>query len=76
MRLTALDQHRGYAQDHFQEVKQHRDTEYLSHTQAAGYQVIREPLWNKGTSCRAVGRIPHQVSFVPQADSSLRSCHV
>lgn len=48
MRLTALDQHRGYAQDHFAEVKQMRDTEYMPHSQAAGCQVIREPLWNKG----------------------------
>ncbi|OAQ77480.1 malic enzyme [Purpureocillium lilacinum] len=72
MRLTALDQHRGYAQDHFQEVKQHRDTEYLSHTQAAGYQVIREPLWNKGLSFSPDERISKNLTgLLPHAMESL-----
>ncbi|POR37038.1 NADP-dependent malic enzyme [Tolypocladium paradoxum] len=48
MKMAALDQHRGYTQNHIGEVKQHRDTEYLDHSKAAGYQVIHEPMWNKG----------------------------
>ncbi|PHH73918.1 hypothetical protein CDD80_3477 [Ophiocordyceps camponoti-rufipedis] len=45
---TALDHHRGYVQNHFSEVKQARDTDYVPHDRAAGYQVLREPQWNKG----------------------------
>ncbi len=48
MKLSALDQHRGYAQDHYGEVKQDQPTQYLSELDAAGYQIIKEPLWNKG----------------------------
>lgn len=68
MKMAALDQHRGYVKDSYGEVKQDRDTEYMAISQAAGYQIIREPLWNKGmflssnfpscphSSCRAVPR--------------------
>lgn len=48
LKAASLDQHRGYAQDHFAQVHQERDTEYIDETMAAGYQVLREPLWNKG----------------------------
>ncbi|KAK5993324.1 NADP-dependent malic enzyme [Cladobotryum mycophilum] len=48
MKLASLDQHRGYAQNHYAEVKQTRKTEYLPQAMASGYQVIHEPLWNKG----------------------------
>lgn len=48
MKMSALDQHRGYAQDRFGEVKQDHPTEYLTEENAAGYQIIREPNWNKG----------------------------
>lgn len=50
MKMTGLDQHRGYAQDRFAEVKQDHPTEYLPETAASGYQIIREPNWNKGMS--------------------------
>lgn len=50
MKTASLDQHRGYAQDHYGEVKQDHTTEYVAKTDAAGYQIIREPLWNKGSS--------------------------
>lgn len=50
MKMAALDQHRGYAKESYGEIKQDRDTEYMAKTQAAGYQIIREPLWNKGMS--------------------------
>lgn len=48
MKMASLDQHRGYAQDHYGEVKQDHPTQYVDQGNAAGYQVIREPLWNKG----------------------------
>lgn len=48
MKMTALDGLRGYAQDHYGTVNQYHQTEYISKNMAAGYQVIREPAWNKG----------------------------
>lgn len=50
MKLAQLDTLRGYSQKHFGEVQQYSNTEYVPYNQAAGYQVLREPLWNKGTS--------------------------
>ena len=49
MKMAALDGLRGYAQDHYAEVEQYSKTEYVSKAAATGYQVLREPLWNKGT---------------------------
>jgi len=46
--MASLDQLRGYAQNHFGEVRQFASTEYVQQAQAGGYQVLREPLWNKG----------------------------
>lgn len=48
MKAASLDQYRGYAQDHYTEVKQDHETEYLKESDASAYQVLREPLWNKG----------------------------
>ncbi|KAF0326155.1 malic enzyme [Colletotrichum asianum] len=48
MRMASLDQHRGYAQNTFGEVQQYRNNEPLPRSQAVGYQVLKEPLWNKG----------------------------
>ena len=51
MRMASLDTLRGYAQNHYSnEVRQYATTEYLSQTQALGYQVLSEPMWNKGES--------------------------
>lgn len=55
MKMATLDQHRGYVKDTYGEVQQERNTEYLAKSQAAGYQVIREPLWNKGM---CISRVP------------------
>jgi len=49
IKMASLDQLRGYSQNHFGEVRQFASTEYVPKTQAGGYQVLREPLWNKGT---------------------------
>ncbi|KAK3377762.1 hypothetical protein B0H63DRAFT_397960 [Podospora didyma] len=50
MRMANLDTLRGYAQNHYSEVHQYATTEYVSQNQALGYQVLNEPLWNKGLS--------------------------
>ncbi|KAH8891281.1 hypothetical protein GQ53DRAFT_765393 [Thozetella sp. PMI_491] len=50
MKMASLDTLRGYAQNHYGEVKQYSNTEYVTKNQAAGYQVLREPMWNKGLS--------------------------
>jgi malate dehydrogenase (oxaloacetate-decarboxylating)(NADP+) len=48
MRMANLDTLRGYAQNHYGEVRQYANTEYISASQAMGYQVLNEPMWNKG----------------------------
>lgn len=48
MKMASLDTMRGYAQNHYGQVQQYTKTEHISHNQAAGHQVLREPLWNKG----------------------------
>lgn len=50
IKAASLDQLRGYAQNHYTQVKQHSATEYVSEAMAGGYQVLREPAWNKGKS--------------------------
>jgi malate dehydrogenase (oxaloacetate-decarboxylating)(NADP+) len=46
--MSSLDSFRGYSQDHYAAVKQYHETEYISKNMAGGYQVLREPAWNKG----------------------------
>jgi malate dehydrogenase (oxaloacetate-decarboxylating)(NADP+) len=48
MKKSALDGLRGYAEDHYGTVNQYHQTEYISKNMARGYQVLREPAWNKG----------------------------
>ncbi|KAI0119438.1 NADP-dependent malic enzyme [Daldinia grandis] len=50
MKMAALDGLRGYAQNHYGEVQQYRSTDYVPQSAAGGYQILREPLWNKGLS--------------------------
>jgi malate dehydrogenase (oxaloacetate-decarboxylating)(NADP+) len=50
MKMASLDTLRGYTQSHYGEVRQFSTTEYISQNQALGYQILREPLWNKGKS--------------------------
>lgn len=59
MKMASLDQLRGYSQDHYSEVNQSGTTEYLSEASASGYQIIREPLWNKGMSRRCHATLSH-----------------
>lgn len=51
MKMSALDGLRGYSTEHYGTVKQYRTTDYVPKSHAGGYQVIREPAWNKGTKC-------------------------
>lgn len=53
MRMAQLDSLRGYNQDHYGTVQQEQCTEYVSEESACGYQVIREPQWNKGMLFRS-----------------------
>lgn len=48
MKAQQLDQLRGYKQNTYGEVHQERATEYMPESEASGYQVLREPMWNKG----------------------------
>ncbi|CEJ81004.1 Putative Malic enzyme [[Torrubiella] hemipterigena] len=74
MKMAALDQHRGYAQDHYGEVKQDQATEYVDQGHAAGYQVLREPLWNKGLSFTPEERIAKNLTgLIPHAMESLQT---
>ncbi len=49
MKMAALDTLKGYSPDHYGTVQQYRETDYVSERNAGGYQVLREPSWNKGT---------------------------
>ncbi|KAJ9424905.1 malate dehydrogenase [Fusarium oxysporum] len=81
IKMAALDQHRGYVQDHYAEVKQDRTPEYVDESNAAGYQIVREPLWNKGlaftpeerASKNLTGLLPHTMeSFETQCARAMK----
>jgi hypothetical protein len=82
MRVAALDGLRGYAQDHYGTVTQYHTTQYITKNMAAGYQVLREPAWNKGWPChisnvRAVltySQVPHLALMSEFPKTSLASC--
>ncbi|KAF5122468.1 NADP-dependent malic enzyme [Metarhizium anisopliae] len=74
MKMATLDQHRGYVKDTYGEVQQERNTEYLAKSQAAGYQIIREPLWNKGLSFTPEERATQNLTgLLPHAMESLQT---
>jgi len=53
--MASLDTLRGYAQNRYNnEVRQYAPTQYVSQNQALGYQVLTEPMWNKGESALVV----------------------
>jgi malate dehydrogenase (oxaloacetate-decarboxylating)(NADP+) len=52
MKMAALDTLKGYSAEHYGIVKQYRETDYIAERNAGGYQVLREPAWNKGTYTR------------------------
>lgn len=74
MKAASLDQYRGYAQDHYTEVKQDHETEYLKESDASAYQVLREPLWNKGLSFTPEQRVHKNLTgLLPHAMESLET---
>lgn len=64
MKMAALDGLRGYAQNHYGEIHQYRSTDYVPQSAAGGYQVLREPLWNKG---RYISHLASQQTLFPTA---------
>ncbi|KAH9901874.1 NADP-dependent malic enzyme [Xylariomycetidae sp. FL2044] len=68
MRMAALDGLRGYAQNHYGEVHQYRTTDYVPKSSAGGYQILREPLWNKGLSFTPEERVSKNLTgLIPHA---------
>ncbi|KAI1813953.1 NADP-dependent malic enzyme [Poronia punctata] len=68
IKMSSLDGLRGYSQDHYAEVQQERTTDYVQESDAGGYQVLREPLWNKGLSFTPEERIQKNLSgLIPHA---------
>ncbi|EPE33226.1 Aminoacid dehydrogenase-like, N-terminal [Glarea lozoyensis ATCC 20868] len=67
MKASSLDTLRGYSTSTYGTVQQYRTTDYVPKSHAGGYQVLREPAWNKGTSFtpddrvskNLTGLIPH-----------------
>ncbi|KAI0600453.1 NADP-dependent malic enzyme [Biscogniauxia sp. FL1348] len=74
MKMAALDGLRGYAQDHYGEVRQYRTTDYVPKSAAGGYQVLREPLWNKGLSFTPEERVSKNLTgLIPHAMESVET---
>jgi hypothetical protein len=72
MKMANLDTLRGYNQHRYAEVHQYATTEYLSQRQALGYQVLGEPMWNKGESAWSASySCPHRIPGVPSSPSHL-----
>lgn len=72
MKIAALDGLKGYAQDKYPVVKQYRTTDYVPKSAAGGYQVLREPAWNKGTSFTPDDRISKNLTgLIPHVLESL-----
>lgn len=70
MKMASLDGLKGYAQDHYGEVKQQTTTDYVSQSLAGGYQVLREPLWNKGVHLLS----PDPKRFLPNSTCQCGQC--
>ncbi|KXX77580.1 NADP-dependent malic enzyme [Madurella mycetomatis] len=76
MRMANLDTLRGYAQNNYAEVRQYATTEYISQNQALGYQVLNEPMWNKGLSFTPEQRISKNLTgLIPHVmEDSNKQC--
>ncbi|KAI1254341.1 hypothetical protein MGN70_004738 [Eutypa lata] len=72
--MASLDGLRGYSQDHYAEVQQYSQTEYISKSAASGYQVLREPAWNKGLSFTPDERVSKNLTgLIPHAMESVET---
>ncbi|KAI0129944.1 malic enzyme [Xylariales sp. AK1849] len=68
MKMATLDGLRGYSQNHYGEVQQYRNTDYVPKSSACGYQVLREPFWNKGLSFTPEDRVSKNLTgLIPHA---------
>jgi malate dehydrogenase (oxaloacetate-decarboxylating)(NADP+) len=71
---ASLDQLRGYSQRHHPEVRQTSQTDYVDEKMAAGYQLLREPLWNKGLAFTPEDRVNKNLTgLVPHTMESLQT---
>ncbi|KAL3417467.1 NADP-dependent malic enzyme [Phlyctema vagabunda] len=74
MQAIALDGLRGYATNNYGVVNQPMATEYTPQSKAAGYQVLREPAWNKGTSFNPDERVHKNLSgLIPHTMETLET---
>ncbi|PQE14039.1 hypothetical protein CJF30_00006854 [Rutstroemia sp. NJR-2017a BBW] len=74
MKQSSLDHLRGYAQDHYGTIKQYSSTEYVPKSAAGGYQVLREPAWNKGTAFSPEERVTKNLTgLIPHVLESLET---
>ncbi|CAM1508335.1 Fc.00g051830.m01.CDS01 [Cosmosporella sp. VM-42] len=72
MKMAALDQHRGYVQDHYNEVKQEKPSPNVAKEEAAGAQVLNEAFWNKGLSFTPEERVSKNLTgLLPHVMESL-----
>ncbi|KAF7887144.1 uncharacterized protein EAF02_003791 [Botrytis sinoallii] len=74
MKQSSLDHLKGYSQTNYPTVTQSNDTEYISQDAAKGYQVLREPAWNKGTSFTPEDRVNKNLTgLIPHVLESLET---
>ncbi|KAI9640107.1 hypothetical protein NHQ30_011509 [Ciborinia camelliae] len=74
MKQSSLDHLKGYNQKSYAIVEQPQDTEYISQDSAKGYQVLREPAWNKGTSFAPEDRVNKNLTgLIPHVLESLET---
>ncbi|CAG9999767.1 unnamed protein product [Clonostachys byssicola] len=74
IKAASLDQLRGYAQNHYAQVSQDKETEYISRTMAAGYPLLRQPFWNKGLSFTPEERVANNLTgLLPHTIESLQT---
>lgn len=74
MKMAALDTLKGYSAEHYGTIKQYRETDYIAERNAGGYQVLREPAWNKGTSFSPDERISKNLSgLIPHVLESMET---
>ncbi|CAG8975663.1 hypothetical protein HYALB_00012321 [Hymenoscyphus albidus] len=72
MKMSSLDTLRGYSSENYGTVKQFKATDYVPKSHAGGYQVIREPAWNKGTSFSPDDRVSQNLTgLIPHVLESL-----
>lgn len=74
MKMAALDTLKGYSAEHYGTIKQYRETDYIAERNAGGYQVLREPAWNKGTSFSPDERVSKNLSgLIPHVLESMET---